>query len=379
MWAAPPSSTSFPSSGSAAAPPPSAGLGGRPLSASRDRGGLGSRPLSASRDQARPHSASRRLDPFASATEHGQEARSATRSSETIGLLRASLDTVAERAGLDRQQVYLWVNNVLPSDIWQPLWDSVTTDLLSRQGSPPSLSGTSGAGTPGTGSPRPFRPGSDYLEHRPPLRPPQDEWNRTDDLPRADLRSAVYGSRDYQEVPLHDDRQRGSPGMRSHDGYSSGALADEWQREDVRLGALSVRSSGTHTPGGHSQVGGSQSRDQAMAAWLGMDGGGCPEMSTMELVEWVKALPPTKLPEDTKKAVARILISRQMTAQMFDEIVSGSDRWSELGVRDKSQQASIARFFKQKKHEVLMAVAAREEHIAQKAFVCNKKGEMFNA
>lgn len=115
-----------------------------------------------------------------------------------------------------------------------------------------------------------------------------------------------------------------------------------------------------------------------MAAWLGTDEG-APEISTIDLVEWVRSLPATKVPEETKKSIARILINDQITGCTFNEIVHGSDRWKEIGVTDKSQQTSIARLFKQKKHEMVMAEAARQEHLAQHAFVNNKKAEMFNA
>merc|ERR1719336_675134 len=77
----------------------------------------------------------------------------------------------------------------------------------------------------------------------------------------------------------------------------------------------------------------------AVSAWLGIDGG-CPEMSTMELVEWVKSLPPGKIPEETKKSIARALISEQIVGKRSDEIVNTNTGWSDIGLHDKSQQAS---------------------------------------
>jgi len=50
-----------------------------------------------------------------------------------VELLRAALDCVAERANLDRQEVYLWVHNVIPNEVWQPLWANVTADMLRHQ------------------------------------------------------------------------------------------------------------------------------------------------------------------------------------------------------------------------------------------------------
>jgi len=47
--------------------------------------------------------------------------------------LRAALDLVAERGGHERQEVYLWVHEVLPNEVWQPLWDAVTADMLREQ------------------------------------------------------------------------------------------------------------------------------------------------------------------------------------------------------------------------------------------------------
>lgn len=121
-------------------------------------------------------------------------------------------------------------------------------------------------------------------------------------------------------------------------------------------------------------------QSQAVSAWLGDTKSVCPEISPVELVEWVRSLPSSKLPEESKKMIARKLLNDQVNGTTFTEICNeGGERWLTIGVTDKSQQASLTRLFKQKKHEALMAQAACDEHIAQRAFVNNKKAEMFNA
>mmetsp|Transcript_43044 Transcript_43044/g.98991 ORF Transcript_43044/g.98991 Transcript_43044/m.98991 type:complete len:614 (+) Transcript_43044:62-1903(+) len=50
-----------------------------------------------------------------------------------VELLRAVLDCLCEKAGLDRQDVYLWVHGVVPNEVWQPMWDGLTVDLLRAQ------------------------------------------------------------------------------------------------------------------------------------------------------------------------------------------------------------------------------------------------------
>lgn len=54
--------------------------------------------------------------------------------SEVIDVIGASLDCVAERAGLSQEEVYLWVQAVIPQDMWELLWDSLDTQVMRSKG-----------------------------------------------------------------------------------------------------------------------------------------------------------------------------------------------------------------------------------------------------
>jgi len=94
-----------------------------------------------------------------------------------VDLLRAVLDCVCEKAGLDRQDTYLWVHGVVPNEVWQPMWDGLTVDLLRAQ--------HAGSG-PDRVSPRPSPRPTPRMSPRgllPPMRSPQSAFGNSESMP----------------------------------------------------------------------------------------------------------------------------------------------------------------------------------------------------
>mmetsp|Transcript_51651 Transcript_51651/g.102665 ORF Transcript_51651/g.102665 Transcript_51651/m.102665 type:complete len:391 (-) Transcript_51651:8-1180(-) len=223
----------------------------------------------------------------------------------TLELLRASLDCVAERAGLDRQEVYLWVHNAIPNEVWQPLWDSVTADMLgNRYGVAPG--------------------------------PPPSARNAVD-VPR---RPAATRPRSAGAV------ERGTPAGGSWDPGLSPPPATA--RSVAGYSAVYTERSEAES-----------AQSQAVAAWLEGDSGAVAGLTPLELVEWLRMLPAGKVNQETKKTVARRVMEQQLDGQDFQDIIDGN-RWREISVHDEREISSLTRLFRQKQRETVMAEAARE-------------------
>jgi len=223
----------------------------------------------------------------------------------TLELLRASLDCVAERAGLDRQEVYLWVHNAIPNEVWQPLWDSVTADMLGNHygvasGPPPSA--------------------------RSAVVPPR--------------RTAAARPRSAGAV------ERGTPAG----GYWDPALSTP---------PATARSVAGYSAAYTERSDAASAQSQAVAAWLDGESGSVASLTPLELAEWLRMLPPGKVGQETKKNVARRVLEQQLDGQDFQEIIDGN-RWREISVHDEREISSITRLFRQKQRETVMAEAARE-------------------
>lgn len=111
-----------------------------------------------------------------------------------------------------------------------------------------------------------------------------------------------------------------------------------------------------------------------MKNWL--DAGHVPMPTSSELANWVRLLPSSKVSESTKKAIARNVLERDIDGLRFDDIVSGA-RWSEIGVSDVRETASLTRLFKQKQQETKMAEAAKETGRINRQFAGLKAEKSF--
>merc|ERR1712039_558249 len=95
-----------------------------------------------------------------------------------------------------------------------------------------------------------------------------------------------------------------------------------------------------------------------MRSWLQLDENPA-DLSAMELAEWLRHLPNSKVKEETKKVVARRVLEQEVDGRDFQAIFD-NNRWPELDVADSRQAAAIARLFRQKQQETALAEAASQ-------------------
>merc|ERR1712150_365159 len=99
-------------------------------------------------------------------------------------------------------------------------------------------------------------------------------------------------------------------------------------------------------------------QSEAISSWLECSSD-VPSLSPLQLVDWLRLLPVSKVQEDTKKAVARRVIEKDINGREFQDIINGG-RLAEVAVDDAREAAALARLFRQKQREVTMAEAAQQ-------------------
>jgi len=274
----------------------------------------------------------------------------------TLEVMRAALDCVAERADLNRQDMYLWLNDAIPDEVWQPLWASYTSDLVrerhneaessmdpirARQMSQKSRQAT---------SPNPVSASHtyDFRSNSPPIRP------------RGHQVSAP------QEMGPEDELAQ-LPELRSRlEGHRSGKL--EW--EEFRQPA--VQQDPQLDDDLHSQAGTLRSEaeamsNDAMSHWLGDTMVKGATLSPFELANWLRMLPKDRLESDTLKAVARHVLDQNMDEEEFGTVIA-SRGLASFGVSDARQAQILERYFKQRQSEAAMAEAAKQSGALNRQF-----------
>lgn len=351
---------------------------------------------------------------------HGMDTNGPRRASHTEAgtaeLLRSALDCVAERAGLDRQEMYLWVHGVIPNEIWQPLWDGVTADLLRQQRPCPAAphamqTGRAAAHFPGhpalavmqralpeetTPLPPPVnvgRPGcsskgsSNYSCDSPDLnaaampqrlkRPSYSEMSEDvisrehGQITAAALRVDAISTQEH--MPQFSGPRGPFPGHRS----PAAMLSPRAQLESPRCGGAPSEISFL-APTERSMAAQSEAEtiaSQAMSAWLETENGqNAPVLSPLEMAEWLRTLPSGRLPEEARKAVARRVLDEDIDSTRFGQSLE-EGRWSELGVADERDAGMFLRFFKARQREAMMAEAAKQTAALNRSLK-GMKGEM---
>jgi len=271
----------------------------------------------------------------------------------TLEVMRAALDSVAERAEINRQEMYLGLRDVIPDEVWKPLWESYTSDLvrerhIDTQGNkdlggtqtlkPSSLSpqkGHRGVLSPG-GKPTSARQGYGKQSHQdrsceaygnsPQENPPQDELAH---LP--EMRARLGGQRQRgPETP--------SPRLDQDDVQSD---------DDLRSQAQTLRSeAGTIA-------------DAAVSHWLGQSQLSTQSLSPFDLANWLRMLPKDRLESNTMKVIARQVLDNNMDEDEFGAALAGG--LASFGVSDQRQVQILQRYFKQRQSEASMAEAAKQE------------------
>jgi len=111
---------------------------------------------------------------------------------------------------------------------------------------------------------------------------------------------------------------------------------------------------------------------EAVTEWL--TSAEAPTLSPFELANWLRTLPKEKIPEETKKAVARAVLERKTCGDDFQNALTAG-HWADLGISDEREAATLSRYYRGKQREAAMAAAARES-AAMNATFRNRKGEM---
>lgn len=354
-----------------------------------------------------------------------------------VDLLRAALDCVAENANLDRQEMYLWVHNVIPNEVWQPLWDGLTADLLHQQnasefqqGLPRPMRGGSVGGGPGGMNIYVHDMGCGGGQTGPPLDnswrgqgPPMGSdpsWNvraHYGSVPEPDEYSQEFcdgsqqfgkGSRDSPRQDWRQERRRGQSGQNWAEPPQGGCVgkgygpttAAGWNQPPMGStnsrpgedfgdaaqygkGSLHVPGHGQGDPPGsprplsdRSQGARSESQTQvneAISSWLDMDDGEGHVLTAVDLANWLRLLPRDRLHDGTTKAVAKRVLELSLTSQGF-QMMLDEGRWQELGMEDERDAVLISRFFKSKQREIMMATEARK-NAAINISLKGKRGE----
>jgi len=260
--------------------------------------------------------------------------------------MRAALDCVAERANLNRQDIYVWIKDVISDDVWKPLWDSFTTDLMRQsQGAPPS----SRAPPPGPARgpdypPSPTR-GPDYASQRlsgkggPPVPdyasrgPPPQEYSN----PRYDR----------QDYAPQDDELSALPELQSRLNRHRPP-----QQNDMDYFDDSVSCAPSHKSEAETMV------SNAMSAWLQQEATAGAKLTPFELANWLRTLPKERLDGDMLKAVARHVLDNEVDETQFEKAVA-AQKLGAMGAEDPRQQRILERYFKQRQTEAVMAETAK--------------------
>jgi len=281
----------------------------------------------------------------------------------SLDMMRAALDSVAERADLHRQDMYLGLRDVLPDEVWEPLWASYTSDLvreqmmdkaaqrsvdLRRSAKAPRTSDKSSALLVKNPCHAPSAP-EDYVPRR-----VEDHGKSTQDSNPQDelahlpeLRSRLEGPRecasdrqalDQQDAPCDDDLQSNADTLRSE--------------------AQTIAS-------------------DALSHWLGKAGVSRATLSPFEIAHWLRTLPKDRLKADTLKAIAKQVLDKDMDEDAFGAaIATGLDSF---GLSDQRQGIVLQRYFKQKQNEAAMAEAAKQEGALIRKFNAKLESKVWQA
>jgi len=221
--------------------------------------------------------------------------------SQQVELLRAALDCVAERASLDRHEMYLWVHSVIPNEIWQPLWDGVTADLLRQQHEQPQE-----------------------------VRLTAKRCIQERRLAQAPAPFHIAGQQRGQQQRLGG----WSPERFDQDSTRSGPSEGSFVRSEAET-------SGT----------------QAMPAWLEI-ASAVPCLRPLELAEWLRTLPSGEMTDEDRKPVARRVLDDEIDGRRFAELLQ-EGRWDELGIADARGGNALLRLFRMQQQGATLQEASK--------------------
>lgn len=284
----------------------------------------------------------------------------------SLDVMRAALDSVAERADLNRQDMYLGLRDVIPNEVWDPLWASYTSDLAREfnnngHGSMDLRRGAKVPRTSDKSSPLSVipekavqadaSPEETLLRVPRPLsahcNPTQDPYPQDELAHLPELRTRLEGPREF------------APDRRALD------QQDSPRDDDLISNAETLRSEAETLA------------SAAMSQWLGKASVSRAALSPFELAHWLRTLPKDRLKEDTLKAVAKQVLEKSMDEDEFGAAMAAG--LESFGLSDQRQGIVLRRYWKQKQNEAAMAEAAKQEGALNRKFNAQLEAQVWQA
>lgn len=303
---------------------------------------------------------------------------SAPKATVSLEVMRAALDSVAERSNMNRQDMYLGLRDVIPDEAWKPLWESYTSDLVRERHSDAQTPADPHTGAQALHSPQ------ETLQFLP-----------------SPARNSAYGPRGYegQHTSTRSNFPRGGEafGARSQDRSPEDELAnlpelrsrlERTQLPEQLHGEPDNRAWECQRPqedqmddDSQSQVSALRSEvetlnSDAMLHWLGKDTVCKSKLSPFELANWLRTLPKDRLDGDTLKVVARHVLDNNMDEDDLQAAITAGG-FASLGVSDQRQAQILERYFKQRQSEGAMAAAAKEAGALNRSFRAKQEAKPF--
>lgn len=271
----------------------------------------------------------------------------------TLELMRAALDSVAERAQIHRQEMYLGLRDVIPDEVWSPLWESYTSDLvrerhINTQGNG-DLRGTQ------TLKPSSLSPQKSHPAVLSPGRPTSAREGYTGQN-HQDRSYGAHGNSSHENSPQ--DELAHLPEMRARLGgqrqQAPQAPSPRMDQDDVQSDDDDLRSQAQTL---RSEAG--TIANAAVSAWLGQSQVSTQSLCPFDLANWLRTLPKDRLDSDTLKLIGKHVVDNNMDEDEFGVALAGG--LAKFGVSDQRQVQILQRYFKQRQSEAHMAEAAKVE------------------
>jgi hypothetical protein len=288
----------------------------------------------------------------------------------SLDVMRAALDSVAERADLNRQEMYLGLRDVIPDEVWDPLWASYTVDLareLHNEGQ--HLMDMQRSEKRRKSSPMLVKKPTDSASTHQDYVPQQLETTFKS-AQSADPQNPQDDLANLPELRTRLERKHTPHGQALDQTLLPGAMTNTMDRivecdEELQSNAETLRSEAQTMA------------SDAMSHWLGKDSVSRATLSPFEIATWLRMLPKDRLKEDTLKTIAKQVIDKHMDEEEFRAaIAAGLDSF---GISDQRQAAVLQRYFKQKQNEAAMAEAAKQEGALIRKFNAKLEAKVWQA
>lgn len=259
---------------------------------------------------------------------------------QQVELLRAALDCVAERAALDRQEMYLWVHSVMPNEIWQPLWDGVTADLLRQKNEqhPPSpdhlgsFAHTFHLGRSASTADTELRTSDSFADEGSPFSassaPGAEESTAGRDRAADEFEVALQERCDGADVLAQPVVQKTE--------VDASCIPEEFDQG----GQLT-----THGQASEEQLETQATTTRRNLSWTANDAADLPK-TPLEVAEWLRMLPSGKLADPVRKTIARHVLDSQISFDQFKELLEDGTGWTDLGIADARDGTTLMHILK---------------------------------